>query len=1009
MSGGTSQNLMIEVNAEGKKVIPYIKPEAIITVHGKNGVGKSNGAKLLEIATGNYVFENEDKFIKLKNVFNSCDISFKDDTKILYHISLKPHLWKFDNNLNRINPLTLGNFFKGEQNSENAINFKDLQKELYIRTIRGNESLAQQIYFFKDIFIAKITQKLQKLDDKISYLESYEKWLEEEAEEKIVDEYTKLQDEYNDQLNQMSNFTSAINTRKSNITTLHKKCELLEKLVYITENDINSLQFEKEKKEERINTNRNEITSKQKKLAEIEKQLETYLENFDKKTKAYIKKSKKLQKKSEKLKEQLESKIELDISPEKIEENIKQKKDQLETLKKEIENLNKENDRIIEINKYLTQLRDICSRASSTEFGNERLIKAQISNTDEIELSFSELYQIFQDNNRVFKQDIKLKEYKEKVLEFNESIKESRAILELLKEYNKILKKIKKIEQNLKGKDAQLDTYIGIETRVNALEQKKETIEKQIGNLEQEILKEKSQIDEISKIITKINDISSKSFLKTELNKLHVNIEYDDNLIESCTNLIETLKEEIKEDTARLSEMEIEKKKIEKQIEHSKEKLDPLIQKLKKAARNFGYTEEGKFIAYFTTHREKFHKYLEQSKTLQTRLSVLKNDIEKILEGQQPKNKAHLDIVSEQFDGIFKNIYAKPEFFKYVFKEYERIKKFDIGNKTIIFETPAGLEEVRDLDEFSSGEKTYAYCRSIISMSSQMAKHNIVILDESYALLDHEHSQNLYNFQEEMIKQGGITKFINILPLKENLDEIIQIMQSTLSKEEKRENVDKLSELNGKLSILKDFNQEVSEKGYYQEIHYPESKRKELHANIGYSLSSGQAPKTTPTPELMEFPEDPEEEKLAYSFILDGSNIARDNPNSRKASIRDVIKCKNKLQDLGIPEKNIIILFGSGLRHHIPPRDKQLYSKLLTEKNINQAPAGRDDDWFIIQFALKNNSLIITNDRFLDYREKYPKYESFIDSHSVRYSVIGNDIYFDEGFEEKVKTIIAKN
>ena len=151
------------------------------------------------------------------------------------------------------------------------------------------------------------------------------------------------------------------------------------------------------------------------------------------------------------------------------------------------------------------------------------------------------------------------------------------------------------------------------------------------------------------------------------------------------------------------------------------------------------------------------------------------------------------------------------------------------------------------------------------------------------------------------------------------------------------------------------------------------------------------------------------EEELAFSFILDGSNIARNNRNTKNASIRDVVKCKKKLQKMGIPEKNILIIFGAGLRHYIPTRDKELYESLLQERTNSQAPAGRDDDWFIIQYAYNHNSYIITNDRYLEYREKSPSYKHFIDSHSIRYSVIGTDIIFEEGFKDKLKTIIAKN
>ncbi len=282
-------------------------------------------------------------------------------------------------------------------------------------------------------------------------------------------------------------------------------------------------------------------------------------------------------------------------------------------------------------------------------------------------------------------------------------------------------------------------------------------------------------------------------------------------------------------------------------------------------------------------------------------------------------------------------------------------------------------------------------------MTANIAKYNIVILDESYALLDHDHSQNLYQFQKEMVQEKGISKFINILPLKENLLELIDLAKKNIIEEEKKPDSSNLIHLKVQLQILQSFQEEISSHGYYQEINYPDELRKELN------MISAPMPKNTEPIT----PKDTLEEDLEFSFILDGSNIARNNPQSKKASIRDVIRCKEKLKKLGIPEKNILIIFGAGLRHHVPERDKDLYESLLNMGTVSQAPAERDDDWFIIKYALDHDSYIITNDRYLEYRDKSSSYNHFIKSHSIHYNIIGNDIIFDEGFKDRIKSIMA--
>ena len=72
MNAEISQDLIIELKTKGRNTIPIIDSGSIITIHGKNGVGKSMAATLLEIASGNYIFENRSRFEKLKNIIESC-------------------------------------------------------------------------------------------------------------------------------------------------------------------------------------------------------------------------------------------------------------------------------------------------------------------------------------------------------------------------------------------------------------------------------------------------------------------------------------------------------------------------------------------------------------------------------------------------------------------------------------------------------------------------------------------------------------------------------------------------------------------------------------------------------------------------------------------------------------------------------------------------------------------------------------------------------------------------
>ena len=1006
MSEEISQNLTIELKTQGKNTIPIIYPENIITIHGNNGVGKSMAATLLEIASGNYVFENRSRFQKLANIIESCDIQFKNNDTLLYEVNLKPYLWKFDESLNKVNPLTLGKFLNLEKGRKKEIDFHEFRKIIYVRTIRGDESLHQQIFFFRDLFVAKLEQKLKKLENKIEFLEIYQEWLKKDAREDIIDDYSELQEKYNEQLNSMDNIQNSLRNRKETLESLKKKLNLLNSLLYISTNDIVVLNENRKKEEEKVERTNRELDSNYKQQSDNNEKLDELKNQFDEKTNTHLKNLKKLRNRGGLLKTQLNTEFELNLenlddtkSKKEIEDRIKNNQEEITIYKEKIEKLNKENERIIEINKFLIQIRDICSKASHSDFGDEKLIELKVGKEFNVFLSFKELFEVFRRNNINFKQDKDLKEYQSKVQDYNEKIKKNRKILEILTEYDKIKGKILQLENKLNGKGSKLDNFIDLDSRINTLEQNQKDREINIKNLQKDILEYNKNIEQIEKIIKEVKENPSQTTLINSLNKLGIKFDQTKPLVEYCKQEISRLENEIKNSSNELTIFEQRKKETEKNIEALKDNLDSMSKEIKEAANRFGYTQVGKFIDYFKSHNEKLKIYIKNTENLFTRLYVLKNDILNVLKGVEPKNKAHLKLINNHFDEIFKNIYGQKEFFEYVFKEYSKIKQFDIVNKTIIFETHGGLEETRDLEEFSSGEKTYAYCRSIISMTAGLSKYNIVILDESYALLDHEHSQDLYQFQEQMVQQKNITKFINILPLKEDLLGLTNIVKKNLEEEKKRGDLSNLNVLESQLVILQTFQEEVSTRGYYQEIHFPKSRRKVLNMNLGALHNSSESSTHI---EL-------KDEVLKFSFILDGSNIARDNPNSKKASIRDAIRCRKKLQKLGVPEKNILLMFGSGIRHHVPERDRELYETLLSEETVNQAPAERDDDWFIIKYALDHNSYIITNDRYLEYRNKSPQYEQFIKSHSIHYSIIGNDIIFDEGFKEKIKTIMMEN
>lgn len=101
--------------------------------------------------------------------------------------------------------------------------------------------------------------------------------------------------------------------------------------------------------------------------------------------------------------------------------------------------------------------------------------------------------------------------------------------------------------------------------------------------------------------------------------------------------------------------------------------------------------------------------------------------------------------------------------------------------------------------------------------------------------------------------------------------------------------------------------------------------------------------------------------------VVDGSNVAFYMTRAGKPRVENIFMANNSLASAGFLPITVV---SAALVHQVD-EDEQLL-KMIASKRVIQAPKGIDDDLEIIRTARKYNADIVSNDRFLDYVDKYP-------------------------------------
>ena len=113
-----------------------------------------------------------------------------------------------------------------------------------------------------------------------------------------------------------------------------------------------------------------------------------------------------------------------------------------------------------------------------------------------------------------------------------------------------------------------------------------------------------------------------------------------------------------------------------------------------------------------------------------------------------------------------------------------------------------------------------------------------------------------------------------------------------------------------------------------------------------------------------------EEEEQKSVIVVDGSNVAWNVGSKEKGDIPYAKNIEIMIRDLKQKYgfKDVVVFVDANLKYLVP--DKDIYNNLESNKKIIPVPARTMADYYIIEYALRYNTYIVTGDKYRDWQER---------------------------------------
>jgi len=807
----------IRIKNQGNlKIIPVIEKGGVVELSGINGIGKTKTATYLEILCNNYEFPDRKNFDFFRTGSDEITIEIDLDTGTIIG-KLTPNFWRFDTKTKKIVPETIGKFYL----NSTEIDYNTFKSTLNIKIIRGDESLETQVENISSFIQDRLRNETEVVEEFYNKILEYRTTFEEENRIPILIEYLENKKRITSLKKSIIENEKQHKKLEEDISTLENIMVLLNDLEYNYSHDKTRLESDFETLTRKIKDKEEQIKHLEKHITDITVKVQQedkskYLPIDD------IKKRNRLEKKINKLKleiQELDPKLfrdnaSLDKSIVKI---IEAQENQLNLTSERLKEIEKESADLLFLENKITQIHEISEEAIERFLGERIVFHVESdSGNARIPFNFNDLELATKQSLLDYLNSTEVKQIKEKVAE----ISGKRKIIGKIKEKSISLKneleKLKKIEKKIadrfkeKTVDPKVKSYLD---QIAKATERKKIIEEEKNqlNLERNNLKG---------ILDTLKSKPNRDTLISSLQSLDYPIIEFLNDPDKTKDREQAFEEEIDKFARKIDDKVKDKIYLKKQIENLFSQLQELIQildqqknELTVIATHQGYTNIDKWISYTLEHRKRLNTLIDKLDMLYSKLQSINSNLMKIKQRTTSKIKkddvTYQEAISEIFNEIFLELYNREVFFKHVFIEFDNMVRFDLRDLTIVFEKN-GTERKRRLAEFSSGEKSFAYIRALMSIDESGARYRIIILDESNALLDHIKSDALLDYQKTLVNSGMILKFINILPAREKLEEKIAFLEKKMNEGD--------GSAQDELKAYMGYKESLNQNGYFQKI-----------------------------------------------------------------------------------------------------------------------------------------------------------------------------------------------